>query len=118
LGNAIRFSNLRDVASLLMKLLGLHSDLIAKYIYRIPTSYGGAHCVEVIAKELYLEKFPYKFIKKLKPFQKCALNQKIYAESQWHINKDCKYLFILHFFTLMIINVNLFCMLLNRRCYT
>ncbi|RGB32097.1 hypothetical protein C1646_763278 [Rhizophagus diaphanus] len=27
--------------------------------------------------------------KKLKPFQKCALNQKIYAESQWHVDKDC-----------------------------
>ncbi|PKK55363.1 hypothetical protein RhiirC2_722466 [Rhizophagus irregularis] len=49
--------------------LGLRSDLIAKYIDRTPASYGRAHCVEVIAKEMYSKKFPHKFTrKKLKLF--------------------------------------------------
>jgi hypothetical protein len=81
--------------------LGLRSDLIAKYVDRTPASYGGARRVEVIAKEMYPKKFPYKFTrKKLKPFQKRALNRKIYAESQWRVDKDCKYIV---FFTLTII---------------
>ncbi|CAB4434731.1 unnamed protein product [Rhizophagus irregularis] len=70
--------------------LGLRSDLIAKYVDRTPASYGGAHRVEVIAKEMYPKKFPHKFTrKKLKLFQKRALNRKIYAESQWRVDKDC-----------------------------
>ncbi|PKC03286.1 hypothetical protein RhiirA5_424001 [Rhizophagus irregularis] len=70
--------------------LGLHSDLIAKYVDRTPASYGGACRVEVIAKEMYPKKFPHKFTKKkLKLFQKHALNQKIYAESQWCVDNDC-----------------------------
>jgi hypothetical protein len=74
--------------------LGLRSDLITKYVDRTPASYGRARRVEVIAKEMYPNKFPHKFTrKKLKPSQKRALNQKIYAESQWHIDKDCKYFF-------------------------
>ncbi|UZO25195.1 uncharacterized protein OCT59_017473 [Rhizophagus irregularis] len=32
--------------------LGLHSDLIAKYVDRTPASYGGACRIEVIAKEM------------------------------------------------------------------
>ncbi|EXX74212.1 hypothetical protein RirG_053180 [Rhizophagus irregularis DAOM 197198w] len=70
--------------------LGLHSDLIAKYVDRTPASYGGACRIEVIAKEMYPKKFPHKFTKKkLKLFQKHALNQKIYAESQWRVDNDC-----------------------------
>ncbi|CAB4441869.1 unnamed protein product [Rhizophagus irregularis] len=70
--------------------LGLRSDLIAKYVDRTPASYGGARRVEVIAKEMYSKKFSHKFTrKKLKPFQKRALNWKIYAESQWRVDKDC-----------------------------
>ncbi|RGB37430.1 hypothetical protein C1646_756961 [Rhizophagus diaphanus] len=70
--------------------LGLHSDLITKYVDKTPASYGGARRVEVIAKEMYPEKFPHKFTrKKLKPSQKRALNWKIYAESQWRVDKDC-----------------------------
>ncbi|PKC71386.1 hypothetical protein RhiirA1_453558, partial [Rhizophagus irregularis] len=62
--------------------LGLCSDLIAKYVDRIPACYGRARRVEVIAKEMYPEKFPNKFTrKKLKLSQKHALNQKIYTES-------------------------------------
>ncbi|CAB4482434.1 unnamed protein product [Rhizophagus irregularis] len=70
--------------------LGLRSDLIAKYVDRTPACYGGARRVEIIAKEIYPGKFPHKFTrKKLKPFQKRALNRKIYAESQWRVDKDC-----------------------------
>jgi hypothetical protein len=72
--------------------LGLRSDLITKYVDRTPASYGGARRVEVIAKEMYPNKFPCTFTrKKLKQSQKRALNRKIYAESQWRIDKDCKY---------------------------
>uniref|UniRef100_U9UV44 Uncharacterized protein n=1 Tax=Rhizophagus irregularis (strain DAOM 181602 / DAOM 197198 / MUCL 43194) TaxID=747089 RepID=U9UV44_RHIID len=70
--------------------LGLCSDLIAKYVNRTLAYYGGACRVEVIAKEMYPEKFPNKFTrKKLKPSQKRALNWKIYVESRWRIDKDC-----------------------------
>ena len=49
--------------------LGLHSDLIAKYVDRIPASYGEAHRVKVIAKEMYPKKFSHKFTRKrLKSF--------------------------------------------------
>jgi hypothetical protein len=62
--------------------LGLHSNLIAKYVNKTLAYYDGARRIEVIAKKLYPEKFPHKFTrKKLKPFQKRALNRKIYAES-------------------------------------
>lgn len=75
--------------------LGLYSDLIAKYVDRTPACYGGARRVEVIAKEMYPEKFPNKFTrKKLKPSQKRALNRKIYAESRWRVDKDCKYYYL------------------------
>ncbi|RGB33049.1 hypothetical protein C1646_762185 [Rhizophagus diaphanus] len=54
--------------------LGLYSDLIAKYVNRIPVCHGGAHHVEVIAKEMYPKKFSNKFTrKKLKPFQKVLI---------------------------------------------
>src|SRR4051812_12383185 len=66
--------------------LGLRSDLITKYVDRTPASYGGARRVEIIAKEIYPKKFSHKFTrKKLKLFQKCALNRKIYAEFQWRV---------------------------------
>ncbi|SRR6266542_1176638 len=73
--------------------LGLRSDLIVKYVDRIPASYGEACRIEVIVKEMYPKKFSYKFTrKKFKLFQKHALNRKIYAKSQWHVDKDYKYL--------------------------
>ncbi|RGB22902.1 hypothetical protein C1646_775341 [Rhizophagus diaphanus] len=51
--------------------LRLRSDLIAKYVDRTLAYYGGARRVEVIAKEMYSGKFPYKFTrKKLKSSQK------------------------------------------------
>ncbi|PKC03253.1 hypothetical protein RhiirA5_424034 [Rhizophagus irregularis] len=68
----------------------IHQVKFRALVDRIPACYGGAQCVEVIAKEMYPEKFSNKFTrKKLKPSQKRALNQKIYAESQWHVDKDC-----------------------------
>ena len=63
--------------------------MIAKYVDRTPASYGGARRVEVIAKEIFPNKFFQKFTrKKLNPSQKRALNRKIYAESQWRVDKD------------------------------
>ncbi|EXX73794.1 hypothetical protein RirG_057140 [Rhizophagus irregularis DAOM 197198w] len=70
--------------------LGLCSDLITNYVDRTPASYGGARRVEVIAKEMFPNKFPHKFTrKKLTTSQKRALNRKIYAESQWRVDKEC-----------------------------
>ncbi len=55
--------------------LGLHSDLIAKYVDKTLVSYDRARCVKVIAKKMYPKKFPHKFTRKrLKLFQKHALN--------------------------------------------
>ncbi|PKC59129.1 hypothetical protein RhiirA1_400179 [Rhizophagus irregularis] len=61
-------------------------------IGRVKTSasYGGVRHVEVIAKEIFPNKFPHKFTrKKLTTSQKRALNRKIYAESQWRVGKKC-----------------------------
>ncbi|POG57883.1 hypothetical protein GLOIN_2v1886255 [Rhizophagus irregularis DAOM 181602=DAOM 197198] len=64
-------------------------NLITNYVNRTPASYGGAYYIEVMAKKMFPNKFPYKFTrKKLTTSQKRALNQKIYAESQWHIDKE------------------------------
>ncbi|PKC16097.1 hypothetical protein RhiirA5_407408 [Rhizophagus irregularis] len=57
---------------------------------RTSASYGGVRHIEVIAKEIFPNKFPHKFTrKKLTTSQKRALNRKIYAESQWRVGKKC-----------------------------
>ncbi|PKC56066.1 hypothetical protein RhiirA1_446657 [Rhizophagus irregularis] len=66
---------------------GLHFAKISAYIYCTPANFGGSRRVEVIAKEIWANRFKKGFSrKKLNYKEKRILNRQIYAESQWFID--------------------------------
>ncbi|EXX62662.1 hypothetical protein RirG_159610 [Rhizophagus irregularis DAOM 197198w] len=68
---------------------GLYSAKISAYIDRTPANFGGSRCVEVIAKEMWANRFKKGFSrKKLNYKEKRILNRQIYAESQWFIDRQ------------------------------
>ena len=71
---------------------GLHSAKISAYIDRTPANFGGSRRVEVIAKEIWANRFKKGFSrKKLNYKEKRILNRQIYAESQWFIDRQSNY---------------------------
>src|SRR5437016_2403567 len=69
--------------------IGLRSAKISAYIDRTPASFGGSRRVEIIAKEIWGNKFKKGFSrKKLNPKEKRILNRQIYCESKWFIDRQ------------------------------
>jgi hypothetical protein len=70
---------------------GLCSASISKYIERTPAKFGGSRRIEVIAKEIWPNKFKKGFSRKrLNTKEKRILNRQIYAESTWFIDRESK----------------------------
>ena len=70
---------------------GLYSTRISTYIDWTPAKFGSFRRVEVIAKELWKNKFKKEFSrKKLNLREKRILNQQIYAKSTWFIDRESK----------------------------
>jgi hypothetical protein len=71
-------TNFNQISNKRRGCLGLRFDLITKYVDRTPASYDGTHYIEVIAKEMFSNRFPHNFTrKKLTSSQKRALNCRI-----------------------------------------
>jgi len=71
---------------------GLRSAKISAYIDRTPANFGGSRRVEIIAKEIWVNRFKKGFSrKKLTLKEKRILNRQIYAESQWFIDRQSNY---------------------------
>ncbi|CAB4433635.1 unnamed protein product [Rhizophagus irregularis] len=71
--------------------IGLRSTEISSYIKRTPAQFGGSRRIEIVARELFPNLFPYKFNrKKLNSKQKRLLNRALFAESIWKIDRSCK----------------------------
>lgn len=88
------FSNKRRTCS------GLRSANISSYVDRTPANFGGSRRVEVIAKEIWGDKFKKGFSrKKLNSREKRILNNQIYAESTWFIDRESNILF--NFFVIL-----------------
>src|SRR5436190_16021036 len=80
--------------------IGLRSAKISAYIDRTPASFGGSRRVEIIAKEIWGNKFKKGFSrKKLNPKEKRILNRQIYSESKWFIDRQSKNILIFVLFT-------------------
>ena len=76
---------------------GLQSEQISNYIKRTPAQFGGSRRVEIVACELFPNKFPKKFSrKKLNYEQKRKLNRALYAESTWQIDQNSKLVLLLY----------------------
>ncbi|EXX59106.1 hypothetical protein RirG_191740 [Rhizophagus irregularis DAOM 197198w] len=68
---------------------GLCSASISEYIERTPAKFGGSCHIEVIAKEIWPNKFKKGFSRKrINIKEKRILNRQIYAESTWFIDRE------------------------------
>jgi hypothetical protein len=78
---------------------GLCSASISEYIERTPAKFGGSRRIEVIAKEIWPDKFKKGFSRKrLNIKEKRILNRQIYAESTWFIDRESKIILFLDYF--------------------
>lgn len=78
---------------------GLCSASISEYIERTPAKFGGSCHIEVIAKEIWPNKFKKGFSRKrINIKEKRILNRQIYAESTWFIDRESKIILFLVYF--------------------
>ena len=78
----------------LINIARIEHEEIKKYILRTPVSFGGGRRVEIVAKELWSNKFPENFdSSKLSKSEEIILKNAQRAEAEWLIDRDGNYLF-------------------------